>query len=50
MVFGDLQFFDIIIFAGIAIFLVYRLKKILGKKAKVTIPKDTQIKWRDISD
>ena len=32
MVFGDLQFFDIIIFAGIAIFLVYRLKKILGKK------------------
>ena len=25
-------------------------KKILGKKAKVNIPKDTQIKWRDISD
>ena len=32
MVYGDLQFFDIIIFAGIAIFLVFRLRKVLGKR------------------
>lgn len=32
MVYGDLQIFDIIIFAGIAIFLVLRLKKVLGKR------------------
>ena len=32
MLYGDLQFFDIIIFAGIAIFLVFRLRNILGKR------------------
>ena len=32
MVYGDLQFFDIIIFAGIAIFLVFRLRSVLGKR------------------
>ena len=32
MVYGDLQIFDIIIFAGIAIFLVFRLKNVLGKR------------------
>ena len=32
MVYGDLQIFDIIIFAGIAVFLVFRLKKVLGKR------------------
>lgn len=32
MGFGDLQFYDIIIFAGIALFLVYRLKNILGRR------------------
>ena len=32
MVYGDLQFFDIIIFAGIAAFLIYRLKNVLGKR------------------
>ena len=32
MVYGDLQIFDILIFAGIAIFLVYRLKNVLGKR------------------
>ena len=32
MVYGDLQFFDIIIFAVIAIFLIYRLRNVLGKK------------------
>ena len=32
MVYGDLQFFDIIIFAGIAIFIIYRLRSVLGKR------------------
>ena len=32
MGYGDLQFFDIIIFAGIAVFLVFRLRKVLGKR------------------
>ena len=32
MGYGDLQLFDIIIFAGIAIFLVFRLRKVLGKR------------------
>tara|TARA_B100001996_G_C18439314_1_gene507755 strand:- start:86 stop:667 length:582 start_codon:yes stop_codon:yes gene_type:complete len=30
--YGDLQFFDIIIFAGIAAFLIYRLRNVLGKR------------------
>ena len=32
MVYGDLQIFDIIVFAGIAIFLVFRLRNVLGKR------------------
>ena len=32
MIYGDLQIFDIIIFAGIAIFLVFRLRNVLGKR------------------
>ena len=32
MGYGDLQIFDIIIFAGIAVFLVFRLKNVLGKR------------------
>ena len=32
MVYGDLQFFDIIIFAVIALFIIYRLKSVLGKR------------------
>ena len=32
MVYGDLQFFDIIVFAAIAIFLIYRLRNVLGKR------------------
>jgi len=32
MIYGDLQIFDIIIFAGIAAFLVFRLKNVLGKR------------------
>ena len=32
MVYGDLQFFDIIIFALIAVFVVFRLRSVLGKR------------------
>ena len=32
MGYGDLQFFDIIVFAAIAIFLVFRLRRVLGKR------------------
>ena len=32
MVYGDLQFFDIIVFAAIAVFLIYRLRNVLGKR------------------
>jgi len=32
VVYGDLQIFDIIIFAGIAVFLVFRLRNVLGKR------------------
>ena len=32
MVYGDLKFLDLIIFAGVAIFLIYRLRSVLGKR------------------
>ena len=32
VVYGDLQFFDIIIFAVIAVFIIYRLRSVLGKR------------------
>jgi predicted lipid-binding transport protein (Tim44 family) len=32
MVYGDLQFFDVIIFAAIAVFIIYRLRNVLGKR------------------
>ncbi len=32
MVYGDLQFFDIIIFAVIAVFIIFRLRNVLGKR------------------
>ena len=32
MGYGDLQIYDIIIFAGIAVFLVFRLKNVLGRR------------------
>tara|TARA_B100000676_G_C17996957_1_gene798455 strand:- start:351 stop:932 length:582 start_codon:yes stop_codon:yes gene_type:complete len=33
MLYGDLQFFDIIIFAAIAGFIIYRLRSVLGKRS-----------------
>ena len=43
MVYGDLQFFDIIIFAGIAIFLVFRLRSVLGKRTGYEKPTERPI-------
>ena len=33
MIYGDLQFFDILIFAAIAGFIIYRLRSVLGKRS-----------------
>ena len=33
MGYGDIQYYDIIIFAAIAVFLVFRLRKVLGKRS-----------------
>jgi len=44
MVYGDLQFLDILVFAGIAAFLIYRLRNVLGKRGgfeNKSIKKDT---------
>ena len=48
MVYGDLQFFDIIIFAGIAAFLIYRLRNVLGKRSgfKKNTSKDWKINFK----
>ena len=51
MVYGDLQFFDILIFAGIAAFLVYRLRNVLGKRGgfeNKSIKKDVVTEKTDI--
>lgn len=48
MVYGDLQFFDIIIFVAVAVFIIYRLRGVLGKRTgfqqntseKKTVDKD----------
>ena len=46
MLYGDLQFFDIIIFAAIAAFIIYRLRSVLGKRTGFqknnTIQKDVK--------
>jgi len=54
MGYGDLQFFDIIIFAGIAVFLIFRLRKVLGRKTgfekkqqEAQIPTDNIVKDRN---
>ena len=56
MVYGDLQFFDIIVFAVIAVFIIYRLKSVLGKRTgyqkklatnQYSEEKKTQIKFLD---
>ena len=61
MVYGDLQIFDIIVFAGIAVFLVFRLRNALGKRtgfekkpdneagAQLTKTKETNKNWKGIN-
>ena len=45
MLYGDLQIFDILIFLGIAVFLIYRLRNVLGKRTGFEGPKkNTEIK------
>ena len=41
MVYGDLQVFDLIIFLGIAVFLIYRLRNVLGKRTGFEGQKNT---------
>lgn len=41
MVYGDLQIFDILIFLGIAVFLIYRLRNVLGKRTGFEGPNNT---------
>ena len=46
MVYGDLQFVDLIIFAGVAAFLIYRLRNVLGKRTgfqKKNLVKDSDV-------
>ncbi len=54
MVYGDLQFFDIIIFAGVAAFLIYRLKNVLGKRSgfekKIGRPKPKEKKTNSLKN
>ena len=42
MLYGDLQFFDIIIFAAIAAFIIYRLRSVLGKRTGFQKEKPSQ--------
>ncbi len=47
MLYGDLQFFDIIIFAAIAGFIIYRLRSVLGKRTgfhkETSVQKPSQV-------
>ena len=48
MLYGDLQFFDIIIFAAIAAFIIYRLRSVLGKRTGFQKrPLDQKTKQKD---
>ena len=51
MVYGDLQFFDIIIFAVIAVFIIYRLRSVLGKRTgfqkNISQPKPQETKKQE---
>lgn len=51
MVYGDLQFFDIIIFAAIAVFIIYRLRSVLGKRTGFQKnPSETKIEKKTTPD
>ena len=51
MVYGDLQFFDIILFAAIAGFIIYRLRSVLGKRTGFQKkPTDHQPKYKELKE
>ena len=51
MVYGDLQFFDIILFAAIAGFIIYRLRCLLGKRTVFQKkPTDHQPKYKELKE
>ncbi len=51
MIYGDLQFFDILIFAAIAGFIIYRLRSVLGKRTgfqkNISEPKSQETKKQE---
>ena len=51
MIYGDLQFFDILIFAAIAGFIIYRLRSVLGKRTgfqkNISEPKPQETKKQE---
>ena len=51
MIYGDLQFFDILIFAAIAGFIIYRLRSVLGKRTgfqkNISDPKPQETKKQE---
>ena len=51
MIYGDLQFFDILIFAAIAGFIIYRLRSVLGKRTgfqkNISQPKPQEAKKQE---
>ena len=51
MVYGDLQFFDIILFAAIAGFIIYRLRSVLGKRTGFQKkPTNHQPKYKELKE
>ena len=51
MVYGDLQFFDIILFAAIAGFIIYRLRSVLGKRTGFQKKQtDHQPKYKELKE
>ena len=51
MIYGDLQFFDILIFAAITGFIIYRLRSVLGKRTgfqkNISEPKPQETKKQE---
>lgn len=45
MGYGDLQFFDIIVFAAIAVFLIFRLRNVLGKRGGLRKNKSSELSF-----
>jgi len=50
MLYGDLQFIDILIFAGIAGFLIYRLRGVLGKREGFSNKKTNKEEQQEVKE